>query len=386
MHPGISTRQKVFYGAGDIMGTLAFTVTALFLPYFFTDVIGLPSVLAGLIILIGNSWDAITDPLAGHVSNRTRSRLGRRRPYFLGMAIPIGLSFILLFSIPTGLSQISTFIFCMLAYMLFITFTTFYMVPYLAYGMEIERSYDGRTSLTAWRMFFSIAFGLVGAVVPKIIWESASMPSYGFFLMSVLFAIPVSTSPLFPFFAGREEQVNEPVKTNFFKDFVLALKNSHFVKAIIIYVSSWVGINSVQTLLIYYFKYVVNISDQFEIIIGVLFGVAIISLPLWVYLSKKLDKRKAYILGAAMFALLMLTLLLPAAQVIAIIWIIVPLLGIALSAMHVMPSAILPEAIETASNANSGEGVHYGILTFIHKTINALAQFGLLAILGIAGY
>ena len=386
MQKSITTRQKVLYGAGDIMGTVAFTVTALFLPYFFTDVLGLPSILAGVTILIGNFWDAITDPYAGYISDKTHSRFGRRRPFFLYMALPIGLTFILLFAIPAGMTTAWTFILSTLAYLAFMTTTTFYLVPYLAYGMEIERSYDGRTSITAWRMLFSIGFGLIGAVVPKMIWESASTPSQGFLTMALIFAVPIAISPLFPFLIGKEPAVSAPHQSSFLKDFTRAMKNNNFVKGIVIFIVTWTGINTVQTLLIYYFKYVVNIANQFEIVIGVLFGTAIISLPLWVFLSKKLDKRKAYILGAAAFALLLLFLALPAPIVLRLLWVMVPLLGIALSSLHVMPTAILPEAIEETTEGSSGEGTHYGIVTFIYKIANAFTQFGVLGILGIAGY
>ncbi len=386
MQKSISTPRKALYGAGDIMGTLAFTVTALFLPYFFTDILGLPTLLAGLVIFIGNFWDALTDPFAGHASDKTKSRFGRRRPYFLFMSIPIGITFVLLFAIPTGMAVITTFVLCALAYMAFMLCSTFFLVPYLAFGMEIETSYDGRTSLTAWRMLFSIGFGLVGAVVPKIIWESAATPSKGFLLMAIIFAIPVAFSTLFPFFASKEPIQKQAHESHFFKDFKNAFKSRTFVKGIIIFVATWTGVNVVQTLLIYYFKYVLQIPEQFEIVIGVLFGVTILALPLWVFLSKRLDKRKAYVIGASIFGFGLCLLLLGTDFILSTLWVIVPILGLGLSALHVLPTAILPEAIEAASSGNSGEGAHYGIVTFVQKICNALMQLGVLALLGVFGY
>ncbi|MBN2880355.1 MAG: MFS transporter [Clostridia bacterium] len=386
MQQSLSTGRKALYGAGDIMGTLAFTVTALFLPYFFTDVLGLPSVLAGLVIFIGNFWDALTDPFAGHISDRTKSRLGRRRPYFLYMALPIGLTFVLLFAVPSGMATSATFILTSIAYIAFMTSTTFYLVPYLAFGMEIEKSYDGRTSLIAWRMLFSIGFGLVGAVVPKIIWEAAETPSKGFLIMAVMLAIPVTISTLFPFFAAKEQKSESLHESHFFNDFKKALKSRSFLKGVIIYVATWAGIGVVQTLLIYYFKYVLCIPEQFELLIGVLFGVTIVALPLWVFLSGRLDKRKAYVIGAVVFILGLAALLMPTHIILKLIWFVIPVLGIGLSALHVMPNAILPEAIEAASEGKSGEGAHYGIVTFIYKMSNALMQLGVLGILGAVGY
>ena len=386
MQQSISTSRKALYGAGDIMGTMAFTVTALFLPYYFTDVLGMPPFFVGLLIFIGNLWDASIDPFIGRISDRTKSRYGRRRPYFLVMAVPIGLTFVLLFSIPAGMALAPMFILAIVAYLAFLTTTSFYLVPYLAYGMEIERSYDGRTSITAWRMLFSIAFGLVGAVLPKMIWESAPTPSQGFLLMAILIAVPVGISSVFPFFAGREPEVKSTPAGSFLTDFRNAMKSSHFIKGLVIFVATWTGINVVQTLLIYYFKHVLCIPDQFEVVIGVLFGITILFLPVWVYVSKKLDKRKAYMLGAAVFIAGLFMLLFNTAFLIRYLWYIVPVLGIGLSALHVMPTALLPEAIDAASGGVSGEGAHYGIVTFLQKMCDALAQLGVMGILGIAGY
>jgi len=386
MRQGLSVRQKIFYGAGDIMGTTAFTITATFLLFYFTDVMKIPSFLAGLILFLGAFWDALTDPWAGFVSDRTRTRFGRRRPFFLFTALPIGVSFVLLFAVPVSFPLVWKFILLTLAYLAYMTTTTFYMVPYLAYGMEIERSYDGRTSVTAWRMFFSIAFGLVALVVPPMIWNSAPTASEGYFIMALIFAVPLIVSPLFPFFAWREPAALPEVKSKFFDNLKKALKSGHFRKGSLIYITTWVGIGVVEAVLLYYFKYVLFLYDDFSLIVGVMFAVAILSLPLWVFISKKLDKRKAYIIGAAAFGLLLCVLLLPAQAVRFVLWVIVPLLGVALSSLHVMPSAILPEAIEAVSGTISGQGANYGILTFIHKTINGLALWGVSGILSLAGY
>jgi len=382
----LSSWKKAMYGAGDIVGTLIFTVIPLFLSYYFTDILGMTPILAGLVILLGNAWDAVSDPMAGRLSDRTKSRFGRRRPYFLYLTVPLGVAFVLLFSVPSNLSMFWTFIYCTFAFMLVILTTTFYQVPYLTYGMEIEKGYDGRTSLTAWRMLFSVLFGLVGAVVPKMIWESAVLPSVGFRNMALVFALPIMIAPLFPFFAGNEPPAPVYVKQRYRDNMRDALKSDAFIRAVLIYVLSWGAINIVITLMIYYFKHVLNMSAQFEIIIGVLFGVTILALPIWVKISEKLDKRKAYMIGVTIFSFFLLPLLLPSDTVKTLVWWIIPPLGIGLSAIHVMPNTLLPEAIETVTKGNSSEGVYYGILTFFFKTVNAVFQFVILGILGWTGY
>jgi len=84
---------KIAYGGAEGASSLAFTVIAIFFLIFLTDVAGIAPSIAGGILFAANIWDAITDPAMGIISDRTRSRYGRRRPYLLGVAVPFGVVF-----------------------------------------------------------------------------------------------------------------------------------------------------------------------------------------------------------------------------------------------------------------------------------------------------
>ncbi len=370
-----------------------FTVVPLFLMFYLTDVLGIPALLAGVVSFMGNIFDAITDPMAGNISDRCKSRFGRRRPFFLITALPMAIAFGALFSIPTGLDMTTKLLIVCGLYMLLLIVSSFYIVPYLTYGMELDPTYDGRTSVAAWRMCFSITFGLVAAVLPAMIWQSAEVVSEGFMQMAWILAIPIVIAPVLAFFSGKNSAVDNAVrekrqKSNFFKNTLLALKNKVFRKGLLIYVLTWLGIGVLQVMLIYYVKYVLEMYDDYGLIAGIIFGVAIISLPLWVFISKKMDKSKAYTIGAISFCLFLAVLVAPPEFVRSIIWVVVPLLGIGLSALHVMPAAIIPEAIDAAvkSNERLGNGNCYGVITFITKIGTATVNAVVMAILGFSGY
>lgn len=389
---GVPVRRKLLYGLGEITNTLIFTVVPLFLMFYLTDVLGVPAAWAGVISFAGNIFDAVTDPWAGHISDRCKSRLGRRRPFFIIMAVPMALAFGALFSIPTGLDIVTKSVLVTVAYMLLLVLSTFFVVPYLTYGMELDPTYDGRTSVAAWRMVFSIAFGLVGATVPSMIWQSAAVPSQGFMQMAWYLAIPIAIMPLFTFFSGREPQAPHEVdvqkKSNFLREMGLALKNRMFRQGLSIYVLTWLGIGVLQVMLIYYVKYVLQMYEEYAIIAGLIFGVAILCLPLWVAVSNRLDKRKAYIIGAGSFCIVLAFLIMPGEFVRSIVWVLAVLLGVGLSALHVMPSAIIPEAIDAAVAANPelGNGSCNGVMTFINKIGTAAINAVIMAALGAAGY
>ena len=117
---------------------------------------GLKPAIAGIAILVGRTWDYINDPLIGHLSDRTRSRWGRRRPFLLFGAIPFGLAFMLMWYRPPFESQIALAAYFSFAYVIFDAATTFVYMPYFSLTPELTDDYDERTSLTSYRMLFSI--------------------------------------------------------------------------------------------------------------------------------------------------------------------------------------------------------------------------------------
>jgi GPH family glycoside/pentoside/hexuronide:cation symporter len=89
----LPTFTKIIYGFGDIGFSMTGTIIAAYFPIFLKDVIGISPAVAAIALFIGKSWDYINDPLIGHLSDRTRSRWGRRRPFLLFGALPYGLVF-----------------------------------------------------------------------------------------------------------------------------------------------------------------------------------------------------------------------------------------------------------------------------------------------------
>jgi len=155
MPPKLPRRTKWIYGSGDIAFSLTNTILSVYFAIFLTDVVGLSASLAAAAIFIGRSWDYINDPLVGYLSDRTRSRWGRRRPFLLFCIWPFALSFILLWVHPPWHSQVWLVVYYALAYVLFDACFTLVSMPYTALTPELTENYDERTSLTSHRMFFS---------------------------------------------------------------------------------------------------------------------------------------------------------------------------------------------------------------------------------------
>ena len=111
-------KTKIAYGAGELGGAIPNNILVFFVLFFFTNVAGLNASLAGSLILIGKAWDAINDPLIGWLSDKTRSRLGRRYPWMLIGAIPLVISFFLLWTTPAIENQLLRFAYYTIIYII----------------------------------------------------------------------------------------------------------------------------------------------------------------------------------------------------------------------------------------------------------------------------
>jgi GPH family glycoside/pentoside/hexuronide:cation symporter len=128
----LTTRTKFFYGLGDWGTSAATTARNLYWLFFLVNVVGLQTQFAGVVILIGRVWDSINDPLIGTISDRINTRWGRRRPFLLFGAVPFGLSFFLLFYIPSIESDFWLSVYYVGVFFLFDTMYTVINTPYAA--------------------------------------------------------------------------------------------------------------------------------------------------------------------------------------------------------------------------------------------------------------
>lgn len=162
--PPLSAGVKLAFGFGQIAEGLKTCVFGTFLLFYYNQVLGLSGNLAGLAILIALLFDAFTDPIAGSVSDRWRSSRGRRHPFMYASAVPLAISFVLLFTPLVDGSQMALFLWMVVFTVATRASMTLYHVPHMALGAELSQDYDERTVLVAIRHFFG-ATGFILAYV-----------------------------------------------------------------------------------------------------------------------------------------------------------------------------------------------------------------------------
>src|SRR5512137_1624602 len=183
----LSWWTKIGYGLGDIYGGGSGVVISFYYLIFLTDVVRITPALAGTVILISKVYDSLTDPFEGIIADRTRTRLGRRRPYLL-LGIPlVFLSFFALFFPFSMESEISRFISVILSYLFFSTVVSIVMLNYNALHSEITLDYHERSSLSSVRIFFSTVASIVAALVPLEIVKAFPDVRTGYIVMGLIF-------------------------------------------------------------------------------------------------------------------------------------------------------------------------------------------------------
>ena len=128
---------------------------SMFVLFYYNQVLNLPATLAGLALFIALIFDAITDPLAGSISDNWRSRMGRRHPFMYASALPLGIAFYFLFIPPDGLSELALFAWMTIFVVLTRASMTLYHVPHLALGAELSEDYTERTRIVSIRYFMN---------------------------------------------------------------------------------------------------------------------------------------------------------------------------------------------------------------------------------------
>ena len=193
---------KLAYGAGDLGPAITANILVFFLLPFFTNVAGLSPGLAGSILMIGKVSDAINDPIIGMMSDRTRTKWGRRLPWILLGTIPFGLVFFLQWLVPHFSDNEQVNSWCLFAYYILIgiVFNIAYTavnLPYQALTPELTQDYNERTNLNSFRFTFSIGGSILSLVLAGFIFNVYSGDDTKKFLMLGLIATLLSIIPLF---------------------------------------------------------------------------------------------------------------------------------------------------------------------------------------------
>jgi glycoside/pentoside/hexuronide:cation symporter, GPH family len=375
----LSLRKKLLFSTGDLSTSIPLAILMFFQLYFLTDVAGLRPDYAGWAVGVGRIWDAINDPLFGLLSDRIRTRWGRRRVLLLFGAVPLGLSFMLMWLVP-GLGQLGLAIYYALVFILFDTVFTAVHVGYNALTPEMTSDYDERSSLNGYRMIFSIS-GTLGAIILATVlgWYIEDQRLlYG--LLGLILGFLSIIPPLVVFSITRErpaEELPEPLPMR--QAIQSTLSNYPFRLVMGLYLLSWTTASILAAVLIYFATYYLRIPEQANYFVLAAQGMAILFIPVVVWLSRKLDKRRAFIIGSATWIVVLLGLFTLRTDQVLLAYLLAALSGAGIATAYVIPWAMVPDIIEydQVRTGQRREGSYYSFASFFQKLATGLAIWGM---------
>jgi len=369
--------QKIGYGMGDIGSNIFIVTTGMFLLFFLTNVLGVDPALAGFAMLIPKLWDVISDPIMGAISDVTRSRWGRRRPYLLYASIPFGLVFFALFIAPGTQSEIATAVWVGALFALSCTVFTVYNIPYSAMVAEMTDDYNERMSVTSFRMAGSTIGVLVAGGLAMPLVEFGGGGAAGFRLMGLLLGVLITGFCLVGFWGTRHTKtlVATKPKISMADQIKIAFRNTPFKRLMTMYFIQSLAIGILMAGQIYYVKYVMAMPDAMVgLVSAVLFITAIVFIPVWVRIGVKLGKIRAYAAGIAILTVMLFSLMFTPPTQPVVFFIQMFLLGIGFSSFQLFPFSMLPDTIEYDQNQSGlrREGIFSGVWASGQKTAYAV--------------
>ncbi|MFC0503584.1 MFS transporter [Micromonospora costi] len=380
--------------AGYALGSLATgafgTVPGLLLLPYLTDTLGVAAGLAALLVLGPKAWDVLVNPVAGRVSDRTRSRWGARRPYLLVAGLALAVLFAAIFAAPFGAGRAAA-AYVAVAFLATATAFAFFQVPYVAMPAELTDDYAERTRLMTWRIaVLALAILVSGAVAPVVVTAGgeglAGHRWMGLFVAALIVLGAVGAFLGTAAAPTGQVRLSEPTLR---AQLAVAGRNRPFRALLLCFVVQSAGVATILAGVNYFADQILRDPETGATLLFACFvGPALLVMPVWTRVGARVGKRAALVAASLLLAMgaaaLVVAPLLPAAAVYPV----VALVGAGYAGQQVFALAMLPDCIawDEARTGRRQAGVFTGVWTAGETFGLALGPgiYGL--VLQIAGY
>ena len=388
------------YGALEVGVSAMESYLRLYLLIFYTDRIGISPAWAGIAVAMGVLWDCLMDPLIGRLCDRTKSRFGPRIPWILVGTPLLIASFILMFSISPTFDATTKIIWLIVTNIAVNTSMTLVSIPHLALGADIAADQNERTKMYASRTFMSIVGLFCGIAAPAIVRSvhqtdsssdfQASMLLAGLLLVAAMVTVaiflPIATKHAQTALTNHKESVPVAPWTTWHRH-IFAKRVRPLVYLMIAYFIATLGQGVNSCIALYYYKYRLQFSEgQLQNVLMAFMLVLVLSIPLWVLLSRRFPKNylvAAGVGGLGLMSGIVYTRLSPGDTQGALVAGCVG--GILLGSIGLLES-LLVDTAQACEFAEEDNGLLFGLWKFNAKAARAVSIAGAGQLLTRIGY
>ncbi len=305
----LSIIEKVGYSLGDSAANFIFQTVMMFLMFFYTDILGIPAAVAGWIFLATRIFDAVNDPMMGAISDRTKTRWGKFRPWVLITALPFGIIGVLMFTAP-NLSPTGKIIYAFITYNAMMIIYTINNVPYCAMTGVLTGDSIERTGLSQYRFIFAMlaTFVVQSFSLDLVKFFGKGNDAQGYQYTMIVFCSLAVIFFIITFFTTKERVQPDPKqKTSLKQDISDLMRNKQWLAIFFLTVFIFVFLALRGSVMLYYFKYFVQREELFGrfnmlgmgvTLLGILF-----SKPLAIRFGKRNTFRTCLLLSAVFASL-----------------------------------------------------------------------------------
>ena len=391
----LSLGTKLGFGVCDLGGNLFFTVLGFYALKYLTDTVGIAAAVAGILLMVGKIVDAFWDPVLGFLSDHTRSRWGRRRPYLLFGSVPLALAMWWFFTNPRIADPAFAVVWGLAAFILLNMSYSVVNIPYSSLTPELTTDYHERSNLNGYRFMFAVVGTLIGGVavdpVIRLFGGAGGDKSLGFSMVGLLFGGLMLVTAMITGLTVREPRRASGTKAEkgFIRTYLSVFRNGAYLIVLIAYALYLIGLTFLQSAITYYFTYIYGNEGLQTLALGILLVVAMVFIPVSVVVSRRIGKKRAFqiclfILGTSSLALFFLGHVFGPNFFLGMM----VYSGIGVGFGYVAPYAMVPDTIEVDAvrSGKRNEGAFYGIWLFTSKIGQALAWLATGLVLALGRY
>ena len=370
----IARTKLLAFGIPEYAIYLSSIPITLYIPYVYSADLGLELAHIGLILMLARITDVITDPLIGFLSDRTRSRFGRRKPWMAIGALIMMTSAYLLFNPQGDVTNTYLLIWSMLLWLGW----TMINIPYYAWGAELSDNYDERTRITGWRQVFAYAGNVTVLAVPAMANEITGfggLPREGLTIIGTLALIALPTTIAITLYFIPERNSYGRSTLSLATNFKAVWKNGSFKLVWIAFMLKYMGAAWGSALFMLFAVHVVGEKENVAAILLGHYFLQLLTLPLWVRLSERIGKKETYIIGGMIFTLVIPMFLLVGHGDTMLLVFVLACVGASGSYFTAISMSMKADVIEIASH-RAGEnvaGAYIAIWSLGQKMIGAIA-------------